>query len=86
MTARFGADKTPMGRLMMSADACAADGLAALAANRRAVRAHDERTSAGPRFGIRRCNRSGRSPTSDAGCARDRSDRRIGLYRHAIAG
>jgi short-subunit dehydrogenase len=33
MTARFGADKTPMGRLMMSADACAADGLAALAAN-----------------------------------------------------
>jgi uncharacterized protein len=34
MTARFGADKTAMGRLMMSADACAADGLAALAANR----------------------------------------------------
>jgi len=34
MTARFGADKTPMGRLMMSADACAADGLTALAANR----------------------------------------------------
>ena len=34
MTARFGAEKTPMGRLMMSADACAADGLAALAANR----------------------------------------------------
>jgi hypothetical protein len=34
MTARFGADKTPMGRLMMSADACAAEGLAALAANR----------------------------------------------------
>lgn len=34
MTARFGADKTPMGRLMMSADACAAQGLAALAANR----------------------------------------------------
>jgi short-subunit dehydrogenase len=34
MTARFGADKTPMGRLMMSADACATEGLAALAANR----------------------------------------------------
>ena len=34
MTARFGADKTAMGRLMMSADACAAEGLAALAANR----------------------------------------------------
>jgi short-subunit dehydrogenase len=34
MTARFGADKTAMARLMMSADACAADGLAALAANR----------------------------------------------------
>jgi len=34
MTAKFGADKTPMGRLMMSADACAADGLTALAANR----------------------------------------------------
>jgi short-subunit dehydrogenase len=34
MTARFGADKTPMGRLMMSPDACAADGLAALAAGR----------------------------------------------------
>jgi short-subunit dehydrogenase len=34
MTARFGANKTPMGRLMMSADACAADGLAALATNR----------------------------------------------------
>ena len=34
MTARFGADKTPMGRLMMSPDACAAEGLAALAANR----------------------------------------------------
>ena len=34
MTARFGADKTPMGRLMMSANASAADGLAALAANR----------------------------------------------------
>ena len=34
MTARFGADKTAMGRLMMSADACAAQGLAALAANR----------------------------------------------------
>jgi len=33
MTARFGADKTAMGRLMMSADACAAEGLAALAAN-----------------------------------------------------
>ncbi len=33
MTTRFGADKTPMGRLMMSADACAAQGLAALAAN-----------------------------------------------------
>ena len=34
MTARFGADKTAMGRLMMSADACAAEGLTALAANR----------------------------------------------------
>ena len=34
MTARFGADRTPMGRLMMSADACAAEGLAALSANR----------------------------------------------------
>jgi short-subunit dehydrogenase len=34
MTARFGADKTVMGRLMMSADACAAEGLTALAANR----------------------------------------------------
>jgi short-subunit dehydrogenase len=34
MTARFGADKTAMGRLMMSADACATEGLAALAANR----------------------------------------------------
>jgi short-subunit dehydrogenase len=34
MTARFGADKTPMGRLMMSADACATEGLTALAANR----------------------------------------------------
>jgi short-subunit dehydrogenase len=34
MTARFGADKTPMGRLMMPADACADQGLAALAANR----------------------------------------------------
>lgn len=34
MTARFGADKTAMGRLMMPADACAAQGLAALAANR----------------------------------------------------
>ena len=34
MTSRFGADKTPLGRLMMSAEACAADGLAALAANR----------------------------------------------------
>ncbi|WP_051808423.1 SDR family NAD(P)-dependent oxidoreductase [Actinoplanes subtropicus] len=33
MTARFGADKTPMGRLMMSADTCAAQGLAALTAN-----------------------------------------------------
>ena len=34
MTARFGADKTAMGRLMVSADACAAEGLTALAANR----------------------------------------------------
>jgi uncharacterized protein len=34
MTARFGADKTPVGRLMMSADACASEGIAALAANR----------------------------------------------------
>jgi short-subunit dehydrogenase len=34
MTARFGADKTAMGRLMMSADKCATEGLAALAANR----------------------------------------------------
>jgi short-subunit dehydrogenase len=34
MNARFGADETPMGRLMMSADACANQGLAALAANR----------------------------------------------------
>jgi short-subunit dehydrogenase len=34
MTARFGADKTAMGRLMMSPDACATQGLAALAANR----------------------------------------------------
>ena len=34
MTARFGADKTAMGRLMMSPDACAAEGLAALNANR----------------------------------------------------
>ena len=34
MTAKFGADKTAMGRLMMSADACATQGLAALAANR----------------------------------------------------
>jgi len=34
MTARFGAERTAMGRLMMSADACAAEGLAALAANR----------------------------------------------------
>jgi short-subunit dehydrogenase len=31
---RFGADKTAMGRLMMPADICAAQGLAALAANR----------------------------------------------------
>jgi short-subunit dehydrogenase len=34
MTARFGADKTAMGRLMMPADTCAAQGLAALVANR----------------------------------------------------
>jgi uncharacterized protein len=34
MTTRFGADRTAMGRHMMSADACAADGLAALNANR----------------------------------------------------
>jgi len=34
MTARFGAGKTAMSRLMMSADACATQGLAALAANR----------------------------------------------------
>jgi short-subunit dehydrogenase len=34
MATRFGADRTAMGRLMMSADACAADGLAALAADR----------------------------------------------------
>jgi short-subunit dehydrogenase len=34
MTARFGANKTAMGRLMMSADACASEGIAALAANR----------------------------------------------------
>jgi short-subunit dehydrogenase len=34
MTARFGADRTAMGRLMMSADACAADGLTALSSNR----------------------------------------------------
>jgi short-subunit dehydrogenase len=36
MTARFGADKTAAGRMMMSAEACAAEGLAALAANRAA--------------------------------------------------
>jgi short-subunit dehydrogenase len=34
MTVRFGADKTAMGRLMISADACATQGLAALAAHR----------------------------------------------------
>jgi len=34
MLARFGADQTPMRRMIMSAQACAADGLAALAANR----------------------------------------------------
>lgn len=37
MTARFGADKTAMGRLMMPAAACAAEGLAALG-RRRATR------------------------------------------------
>jgi short-subunit dehydrogenase len=34
MVARFGADRTPMGRLMMSPEACAAEGLAALVAGR----------------------------------------------------
>jgi uncharacterized protein len=34
MIRRFGADQTPMRRLIMSADACARDGLAALVANR----------------------------------------------------
>jgi short-subunit dehydrogenase len=34
MMSRFGADQTPMRRMMMPADACARDGLAALAANR----------------------------------------------------
>jgi uncharacterized protein len=34
MMTRFGADQTPMGRMMMPADACAAEGLAALAAGR----------------------------------------------------
>jgi uncharacterized protein len=34
MVERFGARETPMGRLMMSADACAREGLAALRANR----------------------------------------------------
>jgi uncharacterized protein len=37
MMTRFGADRTPMGRMMMPADACAAEGLAALA-GRRATR------------------------------------------------
>jgi short-subunit dehydrogenase len=34
MIARFGADQTPMRRMIMPADACARDGLAALTANR----------------------------------------------------
>jgi len=36
MVARFGAQGTPMGRLLMSADACAREGLAALETNRAA--------------------------------------------------
>jgi short-subunit dehydrogenase len=34
MTARFGVDETPSGRLLMPADACAREGLTSLRANR----------------------------------------------------
>ena len=83
MTARFGADKTAMGRLMMSADACAAEGLAALAANRavrisgrmnRATVALTPRTTRTRMFGA--MNKSMANRTSDAANPGIEPDRR----------